>query len=235
MLGPVLLRLPGYQTAGKVQSTSPDGCGDRIEVVRQSDDQVTILMLDATGHGAKADREAREVLGVLTAHTDDWVRDSPKASLEAADELLSRLQPATMSMSGTVIDARHNVVRHANAGLPYPLIMHADGSHDELNVGGLYVGSGDYSLFKHEEAEQALRPGDVLLLRSDGIDETRLPDGLLRAKGVAQLLGESRWLSADQIADNLLAVSNSAPQETWDDKSILAIKRDAFQDLTLAG
>jgi sigma-B regulation protein RsbU (phosphoserine phosphatase) len=76
-------------------------------------------------------------------------------------------------------------------------------------------------------AELALQPGDVLFLRTDGVDECMSPERELFGEArLQQSLHRARGGTADQILDALSAdlAAHSRGQEYEDDIAMLAVK-----------
>jgi sigma-B regulation protein RsbU (phosphoserine phosphatase) len=88
--------------------------------------------------------------------------------------VLSEYDPAT----------RHLV--YVNAGHNPPILRHANGALEKLEVGGLPLGIEPGAVY--ETAALDLRPGDALILYTDGVVEA------FDEKG--ELFGDERWLEA---------------------------------------
>src|SRR3712207_2396285 len=66
-------------------------------------------------------------------------------------------------------------LRYTNAGHNAPLLVRADGALERLDTGGMMVGAFDFA--RYEEGRTALRPGDLLVVFSDGLSEAQNPLG----------------------------------------------------------
>ncbi|MBS1272036.1 MAG: Phosphoserine phosphatase RsbU [Candidatus Marinimicrobia bacterium] len=73
------------------------------------------------------------------------------------------------------LDTETGQLSYCNAGHNPPLIVHKDGSFEELNVGGPVIGALENS--RYEEQTVELAEGDLLLLYTDGITEARNTNG----------------------------------------------------------
>ncbi|HEX9006398.1 MAG TPA: PP2C family protein-serine/threonine phosphatase, partial [Bacteroidota bacterium] len=74
-----------------------------------------------------------------------------------------------------ILDAARSTLAYVNAGHNYPYLLHADGSVERLAVGGMILGIMAEGA-RYEQAEISLRPGDILLLFTDGVSEAMSRD-----------------------------------------------------------
>jgi len=127
-----------------------------------------------------------------------------------------------------VLDPTRHTLSFVNAGHNPPLLLHADGSSEELMATGMPTGlvkEAEYDLVTLE-----LRPGDVLLAYSDGVTDAS-PEGLggepLGSEGLANLVRPMRHLAARELLGRLddALVEVMAGQEPGDDMTMLVVKR----------
>ncbi len=121
---------------------------------------------------------------------------------------------------------------YANAGHNYPLLRHADGTVEELGVGGLLLGIQEEIAVA--EASVTLAPGDCLVLYTDGISEAaNAGQELFGEDRLARFLaGLPRDLPAVEVADRTLAEvrAHLAGVEPGDDMTLVVLRvreRDA--------
>jgi sigma-B regulation protein RsbU (phosphoserine phosphatase) len=115
-----------------------------------------------------------------------------------------------------IYDHEARSLRYVNAGHNYPYIVRADGSFERLDRGGMILG-----ILKaqapYEEATVALRPGDALVMFTDGVSEAMSKEqeeyGEERLEAV---LLKTRGATADAILEaihqDVLAHTEGAPQ-----------------------
>ncbi|SCY88859.1 PP2C family protein-serine/threonine phosphatase [Paracoccus tibetensis] len=143
--------------------------GDTFNVVRRSDGLVDFFEIDVAGHGAPAalisvashhsiaqaalQRRAGEGLADLVASINaEWPDSFPYFTM-----ILGEIDPA--SGKGRLVQAGH----------PAPLLIVRTGDVREIGDGGLPVGIIPHATY--DVIEFDLRPGDRLLLYSDGLTE----------------------------------------------------------------
>jgi sigma-B regulation protein RsbU (phosphoserine phosphatase) len=117
-------------------------------------------------------------------------------------------------------------VNYVNAGHLPPLLVRADGSVETLTEGGMVLGM--FDSVPYEEGTAELRPGDTLLVFSDGVTETYSPDdeefGDAR---VAAFAVANRGLGAEQLQAAILAELDRYAEDTraTDDRTLIVLKR----------
>jgi len=86
-------------------------------------------------------------------------------------------------------DTRAGVLRYYNAGHYAPLILHADGTSSELEGSGPPLGMLEDSTY--EMRETAARPGDLLVIFTDGLVDLHNPkEGFFGVEGIKQAAQE---------------------------------------------
>ena len=150
-----------YMAAGRKQLTG----GDWFDAIPLAGGTVGLLVGDVVGHGIgalAAMSQLRAVLAeLLTAEADLAV------VLDRVDGFAARtpaLRAATLVLA--VLDPAAGALRYVTCGHPAPVIVSNDGAARFLaptDGGPLGIGS------RHALATDRLRPGDLLLLYSDGL------------------------------------------------------------------
>jgi sigma-B regulation protein RsbU (phosphoserine phosphatase) len=93
---------------------------------------------------------------------------------------------------------RELTMRYSNAGHPPPLLVHPDGSIDELDDGrGPLAGATHDAHFA--EATATLAPGDLLLLYTDGVTEVCTHDLTLGERALRAILQQTAGSSAEDV------------------------------------
>ena len=194
--------------------------GDWYDVLEVDGPRVAVVVGDVVGKGPAA----AALMGQLrTALAVALLRgDGPGAALAQLDRFAARIPAARASTAVcVVVDWEHGRVCWANAGHPPPLVLDAAGPRF-LRGGGPVLGLGG----PFPEQEEALAPGSVLALFTDGLVERReepLDTGLARLAGAADgrvaeptaalaaaLLG-AQFADAGPADDVALVVARLAP------------------------
>jgi PAS domain S-box-containing protein len=181
--------------------------GDWYDVVELDGSRVAVAVGDVVGQGPAA----AAVMGQLrSALSTALLQGSPPAeALELLDRFASRLPGALASTAACVVlDWVAGTVRWARAGHPPPVVVTPGGARLLDGGAGPVLGVPDRG--PYAEATTVLRPGETLLLYTDGLVErrgehldtglTRLTDAAGRLAGAAPaaLTGE---LLAEVLAD----------------------------------
>ncbi|HPF71433.1 MAG TPA: PP2C family protein-serine/threonine phosphatase, partial [Candidatus Krumholzibacteria bacterium] len=72
-------------------------------------------------------------------------------------------------------DPASRELRYSSGGHNAPVLMRADGRVELLDKGGLPLGAFDFGTY--DEGTVILGPGDLLFMYTDGLTETKGPDG----------------------------------------------------------
>ncbi|MDT9683563.1 SpoIIE family protein phosphatase [Streptomyces sp. TRM76323] len=180
--GPAALDVAGHYLPSC--SSSRIG-GDWYDVLELPDGNALLTVGDLTGHGVSATSSMAMLLGALRGLAVAGIR--PGALLGHLNQLLeTAAQPALGSTLCCRYDPVTRTLHWAQAGHPAPLLFR-DGTGYALDrPEGVLLGA-TASGAAYEQAEVRLRPGDLLLLHTDGL--TRGEAGLgADAPGTERLL-----------------------------------------------
>ena len=145
--------------------------GDWYDVARGDDENLTITVGDVAGHGTRS----ASVMGQLRIALRAFVSDghAPDASMHRLNRLLLGFDEPPMA---TILQAALNPssleLSFVRAGHPPALLRRADGSVEQLD-GSTSPPLGLFDDASFECSELQLRPGDTLLLYTDGLIERR--------------------------------------------------------------
>ena len=200
--------------------------GDAFNVMQLDEHHWGMYVLDVSGHGLASAMVAVSVAHVLQPQTGYLVRKSEKSSYNAylmrkvlsyhteivpPSQVLKTLDEEYdmqrydnfFSISYLVLDTRDGTLRYSNAGHPFPVVLHADGTMELLKKGGPVIGLGVSADFQEEV--KRLRPGDKLFLYTDGLDEYADSRGdLYGAKRFYQVLRQWSRKPVARIVDAVM-------------------------------
>jgi phosphoserine phosphatase RsbU/P len=145
-------------------------CGDFYDFIELADGRIGVVIADVSGHGVPAAffmAVARTSLRDFAAHHAD-----PGTCLAYTNRALCRQNPMDLFVTVfyCVLDPRTGVLRYANGGHNPPYLRRAGGQIEALDGrGGLVLGV--LPEVKFPEHTLQLRPGDRLVLYTDGVTE----------------------------------------------------------------
>ena len=183
-------RLPGYDIAFESRPAVIVG-GDLFDFLELSPTTLGFSIGDAMGHGMPAALQARDaVVGLRMAAEQDL-------KITRGMTRLAKVLRGTGSTSGSSrfislfygeLDVRGNL-SYINAGHPAPLLLRSEsGQVEALKTGGPVMGLPIEVAY--EQGEAVLRPGDLLLLYTDGLTEARNAAGVeWGCRGLLQAVG----------------------------------------------
>ncbi|GLX50296.1 hypothetical protein Shyhy01_32460 [Streptomyces hygroscopicus subsp. hygroscopicus] len=179
-------------------------CGDWYDIVDIPPDRLALAVGDVIGHGLKA----AAVMGMLRSALSAAIRalERPAQALEVLGLYARSIDGALGTTAAKVIvDQRSLLITYSNAGHPPPVLVHADGRTELLDQATDPPLGTRPQHVPRPQASAQYKPGDTLVLYTDGLIERRDEDidtGLDRLTGV---LAEHRHLGAEQLADTVLA------------------------------
>jgi sigma-B regulation protein RsbU (phosphoserine phosphatase) len=158
-----------------VNISSKQVSGDYYDVIEREDGRLAIAIADVSGKGVPASILASNLQAALRAQCD--MCDSPGLLLERMNrQIHASTDPqhfATLFLA--MFDPLTRQLVYSSGGHNPPLLMRADGTRELLCEGGLPLGAFDFGTY--DEGRLTLEPGDLLFMYTDGVTETKAPDG----------------------------------------------------------
>jgi sigma-B regulation protein RsbU (phosphoserine phosphatase) len=211
--------------------------GDIFNMVQLDEHHWAIYMLDVSGHGVPSAMMVVSISQLLQPYAGTIYRKSAQPpfgdQIIAPSEVLNALDQEYpferfnnfFTIIYLVLDTLDGSITYSNAGHPKPVMVHADGSLQELQEGGAIIGSGEEIPFG--EGMQQLQPGDKLFMYTDGIIEYDDGAGAFYGKErFFQVLQQLNDQPIDDIAAGVITAlkrfgNNAEPQ---DDISLLCLE-----------
>jgi PAS domain S-box-containing protein len=231
LLPPSLPLIPGVEVAARYRAAGEGNevGGDFYDLFALRDESWGLVIGDVCGKGP--DAATITALARYTTRAAAMQVPNPKEVLESlneaileqtSDERFATVAYACVEPSIPGSSARRIVV--ACAGHPFPLVLRHDGTVEEVGQEGTVLGLiPDIDV---NDRAVDLRPGEVMVLYTDGVTEARGSDGkLFGGWKLRNLLGKCRGLDAEAVADRIattvLEYQNGDPR---DDIAILALR-----------
>src|SRR5215213_4275750 len=174
LLPPQDPELPGYDISAYNFPTE-EVSGDYYDWVRLYDDEIGIVIADVSGKGVPAAILMAFLRSSLRAATH--IGYATNVSLAKVNYLLweSIERNQFVTAFHGILDASNKTLSYSNAGHNPPLLMDADGTARFMERGGLPLGM--FKATRYYEYYQAIEPGQLLVLYTDGVTEAMGADG----------------------------------------------------------
>lgn len=215
---------PRWECAGRYRPARRVG-GDYWEVLVLPDGRWLLVVADVSGKGVPAAilmAGLRTRLHLLAEQEPDPVRIAVRLN----EAMAAETQPTEFATALlAVLDPATSELAYVNAGHPPGLLLHADGTVTTLAARGIPLGMLPGSAYV--EGTAAWRPGDCLLLYSDGVLEAAVDQqGPLGPEELAAMLRSVAAAEAGELADAVLAMVHAVAGDAGpeDDVSVLACR-----------
>jgi serine phosphatase RsbU (regulator of sigma subunit) len=222
MLPKTVPKLPHLEIAVYSKPATEVG-GDYYDFHLDGNGSLTIAIGDATGHGMKAGTLVSVTKGLFKSLAHE---DSLPLILQKMSRTLDSMNLGYLYMAMMLVKYQESKITISAAGMPPALLHKADLNQvDEILIKGLPLGG--FPNFKYQQAEIEFRPGDTLVLMSDGLPEMFNEAGeILDYPTMKTLVEEAAHASPQAIIDYLVAAgekwANGRTQE--DDVTFVVIK-----------
>lgn len=217
--------IPGYSLAAYMQTAAEVG-GDYYDFQHHSNEETTVAVGDATGHGVKAGTMVVATKSLFDAHGH---QEHPGHVLASTNQGLKRFRFRNMFMAMCLARFRDDQILLSFAGMPPALIFREKtGVVDERGLKSLPLGVTANQHF--EEMAVRLDHGDILVLMSDGLmerfDTSNAMFGMDRIK---DLIAKNGHQSPDQLIATLTEAGEAwgGTRPNDDDITLMVLKREA--------
>ncbi len=206
-------------------SAADQASGDAYDIVPMARNRVALMVGDVTGHGLGASLLSHASQAAMRSYLELDVEPQ-----EVVTRLNHRLVESVeagnfLTLLLVVVDPVARTLRYVNAGHPGLVLSRTSGA-SVMEKTGMVLGVLGGQVYEASQVVQ-LEPGDVLLLRSDGIDECMSPQReVFGDDRLLAVLQEHRSRSAREILDAIRAAVDAhagglGPQ---DDVTMIAVK-----------
>jgi PAS domain S-box-containing protein len=226
LLPPMLPELPGLDLAARFRAAGEglEVGGDFYDLFETGDSGWAVAIGDVCGKGSEA--AAITALARYTVRAAAMRQDGPSQILGLLNEALLRQRTdkrfCTVLYGRLQANAGGHHFEFASGGHPLPLVLRAENSGEVGTPGTLLGIVPDPDL---EDAGVLLRPGEALVLYTDGVTDSAAPERIWSAGELAEAVGPPSALDADTIAERVMqAALSGARGEPRDDIAILVLK-----------
>ncbi len=212
--------VPGYQVAGVTRSCRTVG-GDYYDFLLEGD-RLHLALGDVSGKGTGAAMLMTALRAAVRAH---WLEGSVADATEKVSRTFHQCVPhdkyATFFMAR--LDVAEGRMTYVNAGHNSPVLVRADGRRETLTEGGTIIGAFPASDYKEHVVE--IRPGDALLIFSDGVSET-WPHPDLAERKMAEMVIAYPGHSAEQVRSLIFSdMDRRSGLKPNDDQTLVVLRR----------
>jgi PAS domain S-box-containing protein len=227
LLPPVLPELPGIEIAAEYRPAGEgfEVGGDFYDVFSTAEDQWYAVIGDVCGKGAEA--AAVTALARYTIRATAVRRRSPSAILRWLSDAMIQ-QGEAGGRFCTIACAHLDLARSparvtvACGGHPLPLVVRGDGGVDEVGIPGTLLGLVPQPDLQDRSTE--LRPGDVLVLYTDGLTEAGAPARVWSPAELAASAGGATGRPAAEVVEHLVSAALGGLAAPRDDVAVLALR-----------
>ncbi len=220
-------KFQGYDIAGATFPARAVG-GDYFDFIPVDDHRLAICLGDVSGKGLPAALLMANLQASLRSQTynDNPVRECIARCNHHLFQSTSAEKFATLFYG--ILDTHANKLTYCNAGHEPPFLVSENGQSERLKEGGTMIGIMDS--FPFQEAVITFKPGDMLIVYSDGVSEAMNSDKEQFGESrLSESLAQNRALTAGHLIEQLVrgvrTHAGSAPQ--YDDITTLVVKRGA--------
>jgi PAS domain S-box-containing protein len=218
--------LPGFDISGASYPAEATG-GDYFDYLPMLHERLGIIVGDVTGHGvgpALLMAETRAYLRVLTGRREDVGEILTRANIVLSEDIG---QERFITLFMARLDPRTRSLAYASAGHPTGYILNPNGEVKRtLPRTGVPLGIHPDSVYISSPQIQ-LAPGDLVLLVTDGIEESMSPENVLFGpERILDVVRANVQKSAREIVERLYESVRQFSQNTpqIDDVTTIVIK-----------
>lgn len=215
--------LPGYDLCGSNRPCHTVG-GDYYDFSYEGG-LLRMALGDVSGKGIGAALLMTVLRAAVRAH---WAEASPAEAVARINRTVCQNVPENKYITFCMgeLDPETGRLTYVNAGHNPPMLQRADGSMETLREGGMVLGL--FAEVPYAEASVEMRPGDALIVYSDGITETFDASGNeFGEERLAEVAVRCRHLGATALEGEILRDIDvfSKGAKATDDRTLIVLRR----------
>lgn len=215
-------QVPGLELSGSWRPARVVG-GDYFDVFELGPKALGLCIGDVSGKGMPAALLMSNLQAIVKALASESV--SPKELVEKANRVMchNTTEGKFITLFYALLDVEARTLRFTNAGHNAPILTAHDGAQVRLEEGGLILGAFQES--SYAQGEVKLRPGDRLVMFTDGVSEAINEEGEeFGEERLADAALRDRQLPAEALHHPLLErVTQFCGDEFEDDATVLVL------------
>ena len=204
--------------------------GDYYDLLELGDGKLAFIIADVSGKGTSAAFYMAEMQGIFQAVAQ--IAPDPHDFLRHVNKALGRSLEKNVFVTAIygVLDCNSGAISIARAGHPPAAFVDVTGRTMLLRSGGLGIGLDRSELFAQtlEVKQHVFNPGDLIALYTDGVTESRNPEGEeFGYDRLLQSIQSARYERAQGVHDAVLQTVDQflgAEKKYLDDLTLLIIK-----------
>lgn len=235
------LPIPGYELAGESEPARLIG-GDYYDFIQAGNGETAVCLGDVCGKGMPASLLMANLQAIIRTQTlarppsteclarcHSLFEAPARQCLERSNRLLCRCtRPERfVTLFYGLLDCERHSLRFSNAGHHPPLLLSSGGEARWLKTGGIPLGI--LEEWSYQEETVPLAPGDLLVLYTDGVTETRSPQGEeFGEKRLEEAVRSCVSGSARDVIGSVFSATDAfgAGSAHLDDRTVVVLRRD---------
>ncbi len=199
--------------------------GDLYDLAALGENRLLVLLADVSGKGMGAALLMSNILASFRILYQIQPFDLCRAVEDVSRQVWRFSDPGDFATLFIGVAESDGSFHYVNAGHNPPLLIRTDGSVEQLEPCGIMIGAFDMADWSEQETH--MRPGDHLVVFSDGVTEAESSDGQFGEKRTIETAVALRENSPDQLIRDLVASVRDFVGETpqSDDITLVALKR----------
>lgn len=225
----VLQKVDGIYAEGLYSSATAAALvgGDFYDLIALPNKRACVILGDVSGKGVEAASVSAAVKTALGAYA--WEGQTPARMVRLLNDFLlgfSRLETFATLFVG-MIDLAHGQLTYCSAGHPPAIFLHAD-THEMQSLDEQSGVVGAFKGMTYHDGHVNIKPGDGLLLYTDGVTEARSPSGAFFAEtGLFDAVMEERAGGIEGLTGRLLERLDAFTERSLeDDVAMVALRFD---------
>ena len=215
-------QVPGLEISGSWRPARIVG-GDYFDVFKLSERRLGLCVGDVSGKGMPAALLMSNLQAVVKALATDDI--PPETLVAKANRVMwvNTTEDKFITLFYALVDEERRTLQFTNAGHNAPVLTRQDGTQVRLEEGGLIVGAFQDSGYRQGQVD--LRPGDRLVMFTDGITEAANgEDEEFGEKRLVEACLSGRQLSAEALHKSLFdIVTEFCGGQFEDDATVLVV------------